>query len=239
MHFFILLSIIIFIYINCEFNLFEIYPKKIAKSKKIKIVHKTTGSLNKTLCVFGVLENNNGKKIEKEMLEWLIPNYNVYIVYQKFPGKLFEYPALKFAQWLLKKKNETLFLYIHTKGAFYPKRKNIQNVVRQLWKYEFSGNNKNKYIYPILNNQTDVTTMFSGNEKITWFNGFFASQRAFEIIKKKFKKKFRKRHKYETLFRRTKVRVKGIINNKLNRNVHPHAKKYLNYIKLKNKNDDL
>ena len=81
--------------------------------------------------------------------------------------------------------------------------------------------------------------MFSGNEKITWFNGFFASQRAFEIIKKKFKKKFRKRHKYETLFRSTKVRVKGIINNNLNRNVHPHAKKYLKYIKLKNKNDDL
>jgi len=41
MHFFILLSIIIFIYINCEFNLFEIYPKKIAKSNKIKIIHKT------------------------------------------------------------------------------------------------------------------------------------------------------------------------------------------------------
>ena len=239
MHFFILLSIIIFIYINCEFNLFEIYPKKIAKSNKIKIIHKTNDSLNKTLCVFGVLENNNGKKIEKEMLEWLIPNYNVYIVYQKFPGKLFEYPALKFAQYLINKKNETILLYIHTKGAFYPKRKNIQNVVRQLWEYEFSGNNKKKYISPILNNQTDVTTMFSGNNKITWFNGFFASKRAFKMIENKFKKRYKKRHKYETLFRNTKVRVLGIINNKLNRNVHPYAIKYLNYIKLKNKIDYL
>ena len=189
MNFFILLSIITFIYINCEFNLFEIYPKKIAKSNKIKIIHKTNDSLNKTLRVFGDLENNNGKKIQKEMLKWLIPNYNVYIVYQKFPGKLFEYPALKFAQYLINKKNETILLYIHTKGAFYPKRKNIQNVVRQLWEYEFSGNNKKKYISPILNNQTDVTTMFSGNNKITWFNGFFASKRAFKMIENKIKKR--------------------------------------------------
>ena len=239
MHFFILFSINIFIYINCEFNLFEIYPKKIAKSNKIKIVHKTIDSVNKTLCVFGVLESKNGKKIEKEMLEWLIPNYDVYIVYQKFPGKFFEYPAIKFAQYLINKKNKTLLLYIHTKGAFYPKRKNIQSVVRQLWKYEYSGKNKNKYISPILNNLTDVTTMFSGDKKITWFNGFFASKRAFKIIENKLKKRYKKRHKYETLFKRTMVRVLGIINNKLNRNVHPHAKNYLKYIKLKNKTDDL
>ena len=163
----------------------------------------------------------------------------MYIVYQKFPGKFFEYPAIKFAQYLIKKTNENLLLYIHTKGAFYPKRKNIQNVVRQLWEYEFSGNNKKKYISPILNNQTDVTTMFSGNNKITWFNGFFASKRAFKMIENKFKKRYKKRHKYETLFRNTKVRVLGIINNKLNRNVHPYARKYLNYIKLKNKIDYL
>jgi len=37
-------------------------------------------------------------KIEKELLKWFTPEYNVYIVYQKNPGKLFEYPALKFAQ---------------------------------------------------------------------------------------------------------------------------------------------
>ena len=239
MHFFILLSTIIYIYINCEFNLFEIYPKKIAKSNKIKILHKTINSLNKTLCVFGVLENKNGKKIEKEMLEWLIPNYNVYIVYQKFPGIFFEYPAIKFAQYLINKKNEKLLLYIHTKGAFYPKRGNIQRVVRQLWKYEFSGKNKNKYILPILNNQTDVTTMFSGIKKITWFNGFFASQRAFRIIKNKLKKRFKKRHKYEILFKKTKVRVLGIIKNNANRKVHSIARNYLNFIKLKNKTYDL
>lgn len=39
-------------------------------------------------------------------------NYNVYIVYQKFPGKLFEYPALKFAQWLLKKMKHYFYIFI-------------------------------------------------------------------------------------------------------------------------------
>ena len=64
------------------------------------------------MCVFGVLENNDGKKIEDEMLNWLIPNYNIYIVYQKYPGKLFEYPALKFAQYLIKKnKSNSTFIY--------------------------------------------------------------------------------------------------------------------------------
>ena len=49
--------------------------KKLQNQIKL-IIHKTTDSLNKTLCVFGVLENNN-KKIEEEMLKWLIPNYNI------------------------------------------------------------------------------------------------------------------------------------------------------------------
>jgi len=218
-----------FIFINCEFNLFEIYPKKIAKSKTIKIIHKTKNSLNKILCVFGVLENDYGKKIEDEMLKWLLPNYNLYIVYQKYPGKLFEYPALKFAQYLIKKTNITLLLYIHSKGAFYPNRGNIQKVVRLLWKYEFSGDNKKKYILPILNNQTDVTTMFTGSFKITWFNGFYVSQRAFNIIRnldRKLKKR-KKRHKYEKMFRGTKVRVLGIIKNNVNKKVHYYARKYL------------
>ena len=75
----------------------------------IKIIHKTKKSKYKPLCVFGVLENNNGLQIEKEMLKWLILNYNLYIVYQKNPGKLYEYPALRFAQWLIKKKIKIIY----------------------------------------------------------------------------------------------------------------------------------
>ena len=46
------------------------------------------------------------------MLKWLIPNYNIYNVYQKYPGKLFEYPALNFTQYLIKKnKSNSTFIY--------------------------------------------------------------------------------------------------------------------------------
>jgi hypothetical protein len=149
----LIIILFIFPFIQSTFNFNEIYPKNIINLNTIKIIHKTKKSEYKPLCVFGVLENNNGLQIEKEMLKWLIPNYNLYIVYQKNPGKLYEYPALRFAQWLIKKKNKNYLLYIHSKGASHPNRdKNIQIIVRKLWEHEFSGNNKNKYInsnYPI------------------------------------------------------------------------------------------
>jgi len=222
-----------------SFNLYDIYPNYIAESNTIKIIHKTYNSNNKTLCVFGVLENEFGKKIEEEMLKWLLPNYDLYIVYQKYPGKLYEYPALKFAQYLINKKNKTLLLYLHSKGAFFPNRdKGIQKVVRELWKYEYSGNNIKKYINPILNNIADVTAMFVGNCcKATWFNGFYISYRAFNIINLD-KLLNTTRWKYEVLFNNTNASVLGIIENKVDNNIHDMARKYLELIK-KIKIDDL
>ena len=100
-------------YENQKYDLLKIYPKEILINNTIKIIHQNNENIkNKFLCVFGVLENENGLAIEKEMNEWLLPEYNVYTVYQKYPGKLFEYPALRFAQWLLKKKNDINFYYI-------------------------------------------------------------------------------------------------------------------------------
>ena len=67
----------------------------------IKIKHKSSINMNnKISCIFGVLVNGNGLQIEKSMLDWLLPEYDVYCIYQKYPGILFEYPALRFAQWL-------------------------------------------------------------------------------------------------------------------------------------------
>ena len=220
-----------------SFNLYDIYPKYIVKLNTIKIIHKTNYSLNKILCVFGVLENDNGKKIEEEMLKWLLPNYNLYIVYQKYPGKLFEYPALKFAQYLIKKENKTLLLYLHSKGAFYPGFE--KNVVRKLWKYEYSGNNIKKYINPILNNIADVTSMFVGNNKTTWFNGFYISYRAFNIIGNLDKYLNKSRFFYEGLFRNQNVRVLGIIKNKVDKNIYDLAKKHFLELKKNKKIHDL
>ncbi len=68
------------IYINDnenEFNLSEIFSEEIYKSNSIRIVHKSKNNNNKVLCVFGVLESYIGFKIEIEILEWFILNYDV------------------------------------------------------------------------------------------------------------------------------------------------------------------
>ena len=69
--------------------------------------------------------------------EWLLPEYNVYTVYQKYPGKLFEYPALRFDQWLLKKrKKHKILLYIHN----YPTKR--QKGFLECWKNEYTRKRK-------------------------------------------------------------------------------------------------
>ena len=111
-----------------KFNLFKIYPKEIAKKNTIKIIHQNNENIkNKFLCVFGVLENENGLKIENEINDWLLPEYNVYTVYQKFPGKLYEYPALRFAQWILKKKKKRIFIIYSYKRSFLSNKKTKRN----------------------------------------------------------------------------------------------------------------
>jgi len=194
-----------------EFNLSEIFSEEIYKSNSIRIVHKSkNNNNNKVLCVFGVLESDIGLKIEIEMLEWLILNYDVYCVYQDYPGKYFEYPALRFAQWIIKKKKRDICLYIHTKGA--GNNHQLQVHVRNCWKNEYSGINKFKYINPIKNNITDITSIISSKERILWFNGFFINKNAFEIIGEiKF---LNHRHHYEGLFIKYKqIRTLGILKN--------------------------
>ena len=89
------------------YNLSMIYN---FSSNSIKIKHKSNGKniINKIVCIFGVLANEKGLEIEKSMLQWLLPEYDVYCIYQKYPGKLFEYPALRFAQWI----SNTIYFYI-------------------------------------------------------------------------------------------------------------------------------
>ena len=108
---------------------------------KIRHIVNKKNSLNKIVCILGILVNDKGMEISGSMLEWLLPEYDVYCVYQKHPGKLFEYPALRFAQWLSLMFNIEIILYLHTKGA--ANFKPVQNLVRELWKYEFTKSRKN------------------------------------------------------------------------------------------------
>ena len=186
--YFIILIILINAYINHEndalfnsilgdnYNLTSIYSYNY---DNIKIKHLTQNPKDKIICVLGVLANQAGIKIKKEMLDWLMSEYDVYCVYQKSPGILYEYPAIRFANWILEKLNKSLALYLHTKGAAHDRLS--QQFIRNFWKIELKSPRNKIYIKPILNNQTDVSVPFRIN-RITWYNGMFISKRAFDII---------------------------------------------------------
>ena len=210
-----------------NYNLTSIYSYNY---DNIKIKHLTQNPKDKIICVLGVLVNQVGITIEKEMLDWLMPEYDVYCIYQKSPGILYEYPAIRFAQWILEKLNKSLVLYLHTKGASHVHR--FQQIIRNFWKIEFKSPRNKLYIESILNNQTDVSAPFRKNRN-TWYNGMFISKRAFEIIGKV--PKFINRYHYEGgLFNNTDIRIIGIIKDNqkaliLGNEMHKHLK-YLNKI---------
>ena len=181
----------------------------------IKIKHKSKNyKSNKILCILGVLANENGITISNIMLEWLIPEYDVYCVYQKYPGVLYEYPALRFAQWFALKHKKPITLYIHTKGAF--NNNSFQNTVREVWKHEFTRPYSKIYTKLIENNITDISLPFRSSH-CTWYNGMFISYRAFNSIKDIPYYKDILRHYYECLtflnlkYLNTKIRFKGVL----------------------------
>ena len=125
------------------YNMSLIYKKDY---KSIKIKHKSTeNKSNKIVCVFGIYVTNYGLQIADSMLNWLLPEYDVYCVYQLYPGELYEYPALRFAQWLSLKYNISIIFYLHTKGA--ANRIYYNSKVRIFWKIEFRKPKNNIYIF--------------------------------------------------------------------------------------------
>ena len=145
------------------------------------------------------------------MIDWLLPEYDIYCVYQKYPGDLYEYPYLRFAQWISQTFNKTILLYLHTKGAFNSHPYQLR--VRKLWMNEFKNPRSKNYIQPILKNKTDITIPFRAGA-CTWFNGMFISKRAFDLMPEVPIKKIR--HFYEGgLFSFNNIRIKGIIKDKI------------------------
>ena len=187
----------------------RIFPN-IDDTSGIRIAHKVINP-DKPLCVFGVLTNKRGLKIEEEMLEWLSEGYDVYCVYQEYPGKYYEYPALRFMQYHMLKHDIPYGLYIHTKGAF-----NVsftQDKVRRMWEKEFTKNKK-KYIDSVLFNKNSVITPLSGIRGETWFNAFFASKEAMSMAD--LERPVEDRYYYERLFKDVSgVKVIGVVRNLL------------------------
>lgn len=177
----------------------------------IKIKHKSKKNLlEKEICIFGVLVNDLGLQIEHSMLEWLLPEYDVYCVYQKYPGELYEYPALRFAQWFSITYDVKIVLYVHTKGAFTPFPS--QEEVIELWKNEFTSPRKYLYINLIKENFFEICLPFR-KRTVTFFNGMFISIRAFKLIDNII---FNTNRFYyeEKLFKDkdNKIRIRGILN---------------------------
>ena len=120
-------------------------------------------------CVLGCLRNERGLQIRDEMLKWIQLKYHTWIVYQDYPGSLYEYPALKFAQEISLSSKKPV-LYLHTKGAFNDNPS--QYIVRALWWQTFFNLYTEciKYL-----KEYDVVCPFTGATKITWYNGFIAT----------------------------------------------------------------
>ena len=174
-------------------------------------IKKYASNNNKTLiCVLGVLVNNPGLIIEKELTNWLENEYIIYKVYQKYPGTLYEYPALKFAQWLVEEKNISFLLYLHTKGATHKKVYHRDKIIRNLWKNEFTKPRNQLYISQLINNKADVVTPLRKGY-ITWYNGMYISKKAFQLNNIIF---FKNRYIYEIYFRNNLTRIKGIISDR-------------------------
>ena len=189
--------------IEDHYNIASIYDYNYTN---IKIKKHISNKNNSLVAVFGILVNDFGLKIEKEMLNWLTPEYQVYKIYQKYPGTLYEYPALKFAKWLTEKKNISFLLYLHTKGATH-QTITSDKIIRKFWKNEFTKPRNKLYINQIINNKTDIATPLS-NGIYTWYNGMYISKRAFQLNKIYPSKN---RYLYEYLFENEKTRIKGII----------------------------
>ena len=80
-----------------ELNFKEIYPDVQDISDSVHIEPVGCNAAGRQTCIFGILESKKGLAIRDEMLAWLKLEYDVWCVYQRLPGRLFEYPALRFA----------------------------------------------------------------------------------------------------------------------------------------------
>lgn len=183
--------------------------------------------------VLGVLKTKRGLVIRDEILENL-KEHNFLKIEQDPPGKLAEYPALKYAIKMAIDLNEPV-LYLHTKGAFneipyipkIPNRKSIdtfmpngatlkdwQPCVRKMWYHEF-GKNIDKYLETVNLNKPIVACPYTGSGKATWQNGFIMNPLAAKELHKIFHFTAN-RYWYEVMFGGCKnVEVNGIISNKI------------------------
>ena len=181
-------------------------------------------SINKKLCVLGVVRNASGIDIAEEMLEWLTPLYDVHVVHHD--GTKFEYPALSYAQELATDTGLPV-LYLHTKGAF--NRPELSRDVREMWRHEFTEK-RDVYFGLVARPFAAVACPFTGSDKTTWYNGFVANCRAFAEIPAIAPST--NRMKYERLFIGQSPQVIGVLRNDIHRENGHVDERFEEYWKL-------
>jgi len=116
------------------------------------------------------------------MLNWLESRYEVFVIEQESPGKLYEWPALKFAADLSENSMEPV-LYLHTKGAGNPREQ--QKWVRDFWKTEFTDKISQYFDAVSTLSPTVSAPIVSKKNRICWFNGFVMNPAAAREIGKR------------------------------------------------------
>lgn len=177
-------------------------------------------------CVFGIAETEAGIAIEKEMREWLEPNYHLIEIWHD--GSLFEQPALRYMQDLVKRTGKPC-LYIHSKGAF--RRPELSADIRQMWKHEFTTR-RDLYFALVDRPYGVVSCPTTGNDKTTWYNGFVANALAMSEIP--LIEPNANRYVFERLFIGKTPQVIGLMRNDLHRSEKfIHEKTYEAWDKIK------
>ncbi|MCQ2310173.1 MAG: hypothetical protein MJZ64_00260 [Paludibacteraceae bacterium] len=188
---------------------------------KLQVFPNTT----KPLCVFGALDTDNGRAIADEMLQWLVPHYEVHVVWHD--GSQFEQPALRYMQDLCKERNVPC-LYLHTKGAWNSTR--MDNVrIRAFWKKEFTERQE-EYFDAVDCARPSVACPFTGDDGTTWYNAFVVNAAAMRVHPEI--RPNANRMKFERLFvKRNEVRVCGMVSNAIHREKGDIDKKILAIIR--------
>lgn len=177
------------------------------------------------ICVLGCLLTDAGKAIKSEMITQLRKKYSIIAVNQEPPGKLFEYPAISFAQ-MVSITYKVPVLYIHTKGAAHAQNVYTQSACRKMWYDEFI--NHYDYYYDYIKQHDDhVVCPFTGGTKYTWINGFIAGTGAWSALNLRCTSD---RYYYEYVFRDTKVVLHGRLMNNVTLYPSPETDAMINYI---------
>ena len=129
----------------------------------------------------GVLKTAKGLIIKERLTKYLKPRFDILYIEQEPPGKLYEYPAIKYALKLAIEMDEPV-LYIHTKGASDPHHMWYQIPVKKLWEQEFGTKKVEDSYKKVCCAEPTIICPIAGTHNETWWNGMIINPSAAKLI---------------------------------------------------------